>query len=364
MYSAIVIEALIYTYTAYTVFTMPQTNNLRIASFEDIETPEEVMSKVPLTKEAEATVLKGREGLQKILDHQDARKIVIVGPCSIHDYDQAIEYAKNLNELRKKVEDKLLLIMRVYLEKPRTTVGWKGFIYDPFLDDSYSLDHGVELSRKLLVEINEMGLPTATEVLNPISIQYISDLTCWGAIGARTAESQTHRELSSGLSMPVGFKNGTEGGVDISINAILAARAPHSFLGMDDRGLVKIVRTTGNAYGHIILRGGNSGPNFSAEHVAATEEACKVAGIDPRIIIDCSHANSDKDHRNQHKVWHSVWEQIKNGSDSIVGLMLESNTKPGNQKITGSPEDLEPGVSVTDACIGFEETEKLVLSSL
>jgi len=250
--------------------------------------------------------------------------------------------------------------MRVYLEKPRTTIGWKGFIYDPFLDNSYSLSKGVEMGRQLLMEINSMGLPTATEVLNPISIQYISDLLCWGAIGARTAESQTHRELSSGLSMPVGFKNGTHGSIDISINAILAARTKHSFLGMDDNGLVKIVRTTGNPYGHIILRGGDDGPNYSPEDVAGVEKKCLKTEIIPRIIIDCSHANSDKDYRNQHKVWSNVWDQINSGSENIVGLMMESNINEGKQSIAGGWGELKHGVSVTDGCIGFAETEKLI----
>jgi len=342
---------------------MPNTNNLRVAAFEDIATPGEAMSRAPLTKDAEATVIKGRNNLQDILDAKDNRKIIITGPCSIHNYDEALEYAVKLNKLRAKVEDKLVIVMRTYLEKPRTTIGWKGFIYDPYLDNSYSLDKGVEMARELLIEINTLGLPTATEVLGPMSIQYYSDLVCWGAIGARTAESQTHRELSSGLSMPVGFKNGTKGNADISINAILSARAEHHFLGMDEDGKVSIVRTLGNPYGHIILRGGSNGPNYSPEDVAQAEKDCLEAGITPRIIVDCSHANSEKDHRNQANAWQAVWEQINDGSDSIVGLMLESYLKEGNQKIAGGWGELEYGVSVTDACINFEETEKLIHSA-
>ena len=315
---------------------------------------------MPLIKEARETVIKGRQGLQDIFDGKDKRKIIIVGPCSIHDYGQAIKYAGKLSKLRRELEEKFHILMRVYLEKPRTTIGWKGFIYDPYLDNSYSLDKGVELARDLLVKINSMGLPTATEVLGPITIQYYSDLISWSAIGARTAESQTHRELASGLSMPVGFKNGTEGNADIAVNAILASQAEHSFLGMDEDGRVTIVRTTGNPYGHIILRGGKNGPNYSPVDVAQAEAACFKAEIKPWIIIDCSHANSGKDHKNQAKVWQSVWDQINRGTQSIKGLMLESNIEAGNQNIGGGWGELKYGVSVTDACIGFEETEDLM----
>jgi len=336
---------------------MNNTNNLRISSFKDIASPNEVRQEIPITETALSTVVRAREDIQNIIDGKDDRKIVIVGPCSIHNYDQTLEYARKLNELRIKTEDKLLIIMRTYFEKPRTTVGWKGFLYDPHLDGSYDLQEGVNLSRKLLVEINEMGLPTATEVLGPIVIQYYSDLICWSAIGARTAESQTHRELASGLSMPVGFKNGTEGNLDIAINAILSAKANHSFLGMDEDGKVAIVETTGNEYGHIILRGGKNGPNYSAESIKETADLCVDAGITPAIIVDCSHANSGKDFRNQSVVWHDAWKQIENGGDSIKGFMLESNLEEGNQKIG---DNLEYGVSITDSCIGLEETELLL----
>ena len=336
---------------------MNNTNNLRISSFKDISSPNDVRQEIPITDKSLSTVVRAREDIQNIIDGKDDRKIVIVGPCSIHNYDQALEYARKLNELRKKVEDQLVIIMRTYFEKPRTTVGWKGFLYDPHLDGSYDLKEGVKLSRKLLLEINGMGLPTATEVLGPIVIQYYSDLICWSAIGARTAESQTHRELASGLSMPVGFKNGTEGNLDIAINAILSAEANHSFLGMDEDGKVAIVETTGNEYGHIILRGGKSGPNYSAESVKETADLCVNAGITPAIIIDCSHANSGKDFRNQSTVWADVWKLIENNADSIKGFMLESNLEEGKQK-TG--DNLEYGVSITDSCIGIEETELLL----
>ncbi len=338
---------------------MNNTNNLRVSSFKDIASPNEVRKEIPITDKSLATVIKAREDIQNIIDGKDDRKIVIVGPCSIHNYDQALEYARKLNELRKKVEDKLVIIMRTYFEKPRTTVGWKGFLYDPHLDGSYDLKEGVKLSRKLLVEINEMGLPTATEVLGPIVIQYYSDLICWSAIGARTAESQTHRELASGLSMPVGFKNGTEGNLDIAINAILSAKANHSFLGMDEDGKVAIVETTGNEYGHIILRGGKNGPNYSTEIVKETADLCVDAKITPAVIVDCSHANSGKDFRNQSKVWANVWEQIENGGNSIKGFMLESNLTEGKQKIG---DNLEYGISITDSCIGIEETADLLSS--
>lgn len=345
------------------IFVELRTNNLRVKGFESIASPAEVMAKVPLSHAAAETVYRGRTALQNIFDGEDSRTMVIVGPCSIHDGEQALEYARKLNVLRERVEDRLVVVMRAYFEKPRTTIGWKGFIYDPFLDDSYTLDKGVEMARKLLVDINEMGLPTATEVLGPITIQYYSDLICWSAIGARTTESQTHRELSSGLSMPVGFKNGTEGNVDIAVNAILSANAEHHFMGMDQDGRVSIVRTAGNPYGHIVLRGGKDGPNYSAEHVKDAEDFCKKAGIAPNLVIDCSHANCNKDYTKQSEVWNSVVDQIASGSTSIKGIMLESNLHEGRQDIGGGWGEMEYGVSVTDPCISFEQTEKLILEA-
>lgn len=340
---------------------MDKVNNIQVKSFEGIAFPKEVMKKIEITDNARATVLRGRSDIQNVLDRNDDRKIVIVGPCSIHDYDQALEYAQKLNGLRKKVEDRLVIIMRTYFEKPRTTVGWKGFLYDPHLDDSYGLAEGVYLSRKILVQINDMGLPTATEVLGPIVIQYYSDLICWSAIGARTTESQTHRELASGLSMPVGFKNGTEGNVDIALNAIISSRAEHSFLGMDEEGRISIVNTKGNPYGHLILRGGKKGPNYSSIHISEIVNSCAKLGLPANLIIDCSHANSGKDHTQQGRVWREVWKQIFDGNEDILGLMLESNLQAGKQDIAGGFGHLEPGVSVTDACISFNETEKLIL---
>ncbi len=340
-----------------------QINNLRVKSFEAIASPTEVMKRAKITRRAAETVMAGRQAIQDVLDGKDKRKIVIVGPCSIHNADAAIEYAEKLKVLRKRVEDKMVIVMRAYFEKPRTTIGWKGFIYDPYLDDTYSLKDGVILARKLLVHINDIGIPTGTEVLGPIVIQYYSDLICWSAIGARTAESQTHRELASGLSMPVGFKNGTEGNVDVAVNAIIAADSEHGFLGMDDQGKIAVVNTMGNPYGHIILRGGVSGPNYSAGEVAKAVNFCRKAGVKPRILIDCSHANSEKDYRNQAKVWWDVWGQIKAGSGSIMGVMLESNLFEGSQKVGGGWGELKHGVSVTDSCIGWKETKELVMGA-
>lgn len=355
---------------------MINVNNLRVKSFEDIDPPAKVMAEVPVSERAVNTVARARADIEAILDGRDKkRKIVIVGPCSIHNREEALDYARRLNELRLKVEDKLVIVMRAYFEKPRTTVGWKGFIYDPYLDGSYSLQEGVREARRVLVEINEMGLPTATEVLGPIVIQYYSDLICWSAIGARTTESQTHRELASGLSMPVGFKNGTEGNVDIAVNAILSARAEHHFLGMDGEGRVAVVKTRGNPYCHIILRGGKDGANYSAEHVEQAASVSRAAGVEPRIIVDCSHANSEKDFRRQSAVWRDVWGQIANGEENsesngaIVGLMLESNLHEGAQSIssgrgsTSGTVAIKPGVSITDGCIGWEETERLILEA-
>lgn len=338
-------------------------NNRRVKSFDLIASPVEVMKKVPVSEQAQKTVLSARKAIEDIIDGRDKRKIVVVGPCSIHDLQAAMEYAKKLNELRKKVEDKLVIVMRTYFEKPRTTVGWKGFIYDPFLDDSYSLKEGVVLARKLLVEINEMGLPTGTEVLGPIVIQYYSDLISWSAIGARTTESQTHRELASGLSMPVGFKNGTEGNLDIAVNAIVSAQSEHNFLGMDEDGRVSVVSTAGNPYGHVILRGGKNGPNYDEKSVEEAVVFCEKNEVCSRLVVDCSHANSEKNFKNQAKVWEEAFRQIRGGNEKIIGLMLESNLSEGSQKIAGGWGELQYGVSVTDSCIGWEQTEKLLMDA-
>ncbi|TAE56215.1 MAG: 3-deoxy-7-phosphoheptulonate synthase [Nostocales cyanobacterium] len=336
--------------------------NTNIKSSHVLLTPNQVKEKLPLTKTAENTILKFRHELEKILDFQDSRKFIVVGPCSIHDPKSAIEYAERLKSLAEKVEDKLLLIMRVYFEKPRTTVGWKGLINDPDMDDSFHVERGILIARSLLLKLAEMGLPTATEALDPIIPQYISELVSWSAIGARTTESQTHREMASGLSMPVGFKNGTDGNINVALNALKSAKIPHNFLGINQKGQVSVFQTRGNSHGHVILRGGNT-PNFDSENVKLVEEQLKSANLPPRIVIDCSHGNSNKDYRLQPTVLENVIQQIVEGNTSIVGMMLESNLYEGNQPITGKREELQYGVSVTDKCISWEETERIILAA-
>jgi 3-deoxy-7-phosphoheptulonate synthase len=337
--------------------------NTHIEDSHILLTPNEVKSKLPLTDEAEKTVLNFRNEIEDILDGKDSRKFIVVGPCSIHDIKSAEEYAYRLKNLFDRVNDKLLLIMRVYFEKPRTTVGWKGLINDPDMDDSFHIEKGLLTARSLLIKITELGLPAATEALDPIIPQYIGELIAWSAIGARTTESQTHREMASGLSMPVGFKNGTDGGVQVALNALESARKPHHFLGINPMGQVSIFKTKGNAYGHIILRGGAKQPNFDAENVKIAEEKLKAANLPPKIVIDCSHGNSNKDYKKQSAVFENVIQQILEGNDSIVGMMLESNLYEGNQHIPSKLEELKYGVSVTDKCINWEETERIILAA-
>ncbi len=334
-----------------------------IENYHVLLTPQEVKSKLPLTSSAEANVLKHRQELRDILDFRERRKFIVIGPCSIHNTELALEYSRKLKKLQDRVEEKLLLIMRVYFEKPRTTVGWKGLINDPDMDDSFCIEKGILTARELLLKINELGLSAGTEALDPIIPQYISELIAWSAIGARTAESQTHREMSSGLSMPVGFKNGTDGNIQVALNALHSAKNPHHFLGLNQQGQVSIVQTKGNDYGHIILRGGGGKPNCDRENVKATEEQLKKADLPPRIVIDCSHGNSNKDYKLQGGVLEDVVQQIVEGNTSIVGMMLESNINEGNQKIPANLADLKHGVSVTDACIGWEETERIILAA-
>jgi 3-deoxy-7-phosphoheptulonate synthase len=336
--------------------------NTNIKSSHVLPTPNEVKAKLPLTKTAENTILKFRQEIEHILDFQDRRKFIVVGPCSIHDPKAAIEYGEKLLDLAKKVEDKLLLIMRVYFEKPRTTVGWKGLINDPEMDDSFNVEKGILIARSLLLKLTELGLPTATEALDPIIPQYISELVSWSAIGARTTESQTHREMASGLSMPVGFKNGTDGNIQVAVNALKSARTPHNFLGINQKGQVSVFQTRGNAHGHVILRGGTQ-PNFDAENIKLVEEQLKAAKLSPRIVVDCSHGNTNKDYRLQSMVFENIIQQILDGNSSIVGMMLESNLYEGSQPITGNREDLKYGVSVTDKCINWEETERIILAA-
>lgn len=340
-----------------------QVSNTHIEKSQVLITPIEIKSQLPLTDLAEITVLKSRHELESILDGKDQRKFLVVGPCSIHDVQAAQDYAKKLKILSDKVKDKLLLIMRVYFEKPRTTVGWKGLINDPDLDDSFHIEKGLIMARELLIKIAEIGLPTATEALDPIVPQYIGDLISWTAIGARTTESQTHREMASGLSMPVGFKNSTDGSIQVALNALHSAREPHHFLGINEEGQVSIFRTTGNAYGHIILRGGDRKPNFDADSVKLAEQKLEEADLPSKIVIDCSHGNSRKNHKLQGSVFEDVVQQILDGNTSIVGMMLESNLYEGSQPIPSNREELQYGVSVTDKCIGWEETEKVILAA-
>ncbi|MBD2136008.1 3-deoxy-7-phosphoheptulonate synthase [Anabaena sp. FACHB-1237] len=334
--------------------------NTNIKSSHVLLTPNEVKEKLPLTKTAEHTILKFRQEIEHILDFQDHRKFIVVGPCSIHDPQAAIEYAQKLLALAEEVKHTLLLVMRVYFEKPRTTVGWKGLINDPEMDDSFHVEKGILIARSLLLKLAELGLPTATEALDPIIPQYISELVAWSAIGARTTESQTHREMASGLSMPVGFKNGTDGNIQVAVNALKSAQTPHNFLGINQKGQVSVFQTRGNAHGHVILRGGSK-PNFDAENVKLVEQELKTANLSPRIVIDCSHGNTNKDYKLQSAVFENIIQQIVDGNSSIVGMMLESNLYEGNQAITGKREDLKYGVSVTDKCIGWEETERIIL---
>jgi len=334
--------------------------NINVVSFDAMPTPNELHARLPLSEQAAHTVKSGRETLRAILERRDKRLFVVVGPCSIHDPIAGLDYARRLKALQKEVKDTMLLVMRVYFEKPRTTTGWKGYINDPNMDDSFRVDRGMEQARQFLLDICELGLPPGTEALDPISPQYLGDLIAWTAIGARTTESQTHREMSSGLSTPVGFKNGTDGDISIAINAILSASHPHSFLGLNDEGRVAIVRTRGNQHGHVVLRGGDGRPNYDTVSVAMTEQALIKANIPANIVVDCSHANSFKKPELQTLVMADVINQVVNGNESIVGLMIESNLVAGNQKIPADLSQLKYGCSVTDACVDWETTEQML----
>jgi 3-deoxy-7-phosphoheptulonate synthase len=338
----------------------PDIENSNVSSFAQMPTPAELHARLPLTELAFATVMKSRDALRNILDRSDKRLFVVVGPCSIHDPEAGLDYARRLKQLQAEVADTMLLVMRVYFEKPRTTTGWKGYINDPDMDDSFRVDAGMEKARQFLLDVCEMGLPTATEALDPISPQYLGDLIAWTAIGARTTESQTHREMSSGLSTPVGFKNGTDGDISIAVNAVLSSSKPHSFLGINDRGTVSIVRTSGNAYGHVVLRGGGDRPNYDSVSVAIAEQALKKAGLPANLVVDCSHANSYKKPELQPLVMSDVIQQIRHGNRSLVGVMIESNIVGGNQPIPADLSQLKYGCSVTDGCIGWEDTEKML----
>jgi 3-deoxy-7-phosphoheptulonate synthase len=309
------------------------------------------------------TVVESREIVKRIIAGQDPRLIAVVGPCSIHDHSAALEYAAKLKRLADRVRDQILLVMRVYFEKPRTVVGWKGLINDPHLDDSFDIATGIRTARRILLEVANMGLPAATELLEPITPQYIADLIVVTAIGARTTESPTHRQMASGLSMPVGYKNGTDGNLQTALDAMNAAKEPHSFLGIDNDGKTCIVNTKGNPWGFLVLRGGRSGPNYDPASLAEAAERLQAANLSPRLMVDCSHANSNKDYTKQRLVWQSCIEQRMQGNDNLIGLMLESNLFPGNQPLPTNPSKLRYGVSITDGCIGWDETEELILSA-
>jgi 3-deoxy-7-phosphoheptulonate synthase len=332
-------------------------DDLNVVSQELLISPAELKQELPVSDAALQAITEGRQTIRNILDRTDPRIFVVIGPCSIHDVEAAKDYAARLKKLADEVSDSIYVVMRVYFEKPRTTVGWKGLINDPHLNDSFKIQEGLHTGRKLLLDISELGLPTATEALDPISPQYLHDLISWSAIGARTTESQTHREMASGLSSAVGFKNGTDGGLTVAINALQSVSNPHRFLGINSDGQVSIVHTRGNRYGHVVLRGGNGKPNYDSVSVAMCEEELGKAGITPNIMVDCSHANSNKDHNLQPLVMENVANQIAEGNKSIIGLMVESNIGAGNQKIPSDLSQLEYGVSVTDACIDWATTE-------
>lgn len=342
---------------------MSSVEDLNVVSQEVLITPDELKKELPISEAASKVVTEGRETVRNILDRKDKRLFVVIGPCSIHDPAAAIDYAKRLKILSDKVKDSIYIVMRVYFEKPRTTVGWKGLINDPHLNDSFKIQEGLHVGRKLLLDISELGLPTATEALDPISPQYIQDLISWSAIGARTTESQTHREMASGLSSAVGFKNGTDGGLTVAINALQSVSSPHRFLGINKEGSVSIVHTAGNPYGHVVLRGGNGKPNYDSVSVAMCEQALEKHGVSQNIMVDCSHANSNKNHELQPLVLDNIANQIIEGNKSIIGMMIESNIGAGNQKINSDLSKLKYGVSVTDACVDWETTETMMISA-
>lgn len=339
-----------------------QTDNLNIQSTQRLTPPAELRAEFPLTAKAADTTVQGRSDIENILLRRDDKRLfAIVGPCSIHDREGALDYAARLAALASELQDRLVLIMRVYFEKPRTSLGWKGLIYDPDLDDSGDIEKGLRQARSIMRDIVELGVPTATELLEPIVPQYITDLVSWAAIGARTTESQTHRQMASGLSMPIGFKNATDGGVQSAVEAVRTARSPHTFIGIEEDGRVGLFRTRGNAFGHLVLRGGSREPNYTSEYIAFTREVMRRNALIPNIVVDCSHANSHKLPEKQPLVAEDVLRQMAAGETDILGIMLESNILPGKQPLT-NPDCTPPesGRSVTDPCLGWDETEALL----
>jgi 3-deoxy-7-phosphoheptulonate synthase len=339
---------------------MHQTENLNVLSLDLMPSPDEVKARHPLSDRAAETVVKARRAIEAILDDRDHRLFVVVGPCSIHDPAAGLDYARRLRDLAEEVQDTLLLVMRVYFEKPRTSLGWKGFVNDPRMDDSFRIDEGMERGRQFLLDVNDLGVAAGTEALDPIAPQYYGDLVAWTAIGARTSESQTHREMSSGLSTPVGFKNGTDGDIGGAVNAILSAAGPHSFLGISGQGRSAIVRTRGNRYGHLVLRGGGGRPNFDTVSISLAEEALARASLPENVVVDCSHANSWKKPELQPLVMRDVVNQLREGNPSVVGLMVESFLEAGNQPIPSDLSKLRYGCSVTDACVSWETTVEML----
>lgn len=339
---------------------MRRTDNLNIVELRPLITPNQLRQSMPLTGELADVVYNCRKGVENIIMRKDNRILAIVGPCSLHDIDSTMEYAQKLQKLQQKVSDKVLIVMRAYFEKPRTTLGWKGMLYDPYLDGSYDIAEGLRRARSILIGITKLGLSAATEILDPIVPQYLTDLISWAAIGARTTESQIHRQMASGLSMPIGFKNSTDGSLYVAVQAVKAAKNAHSFFGINGDGRVVVAETKGNPCAHFVLRGGNKGPNYSSEHIAFAEVLLEKIGVDNGIVVDCSHANSKKNHKLQRAALMDVIEQKKAGNRSIVGIMLESFLKEGNQLVSSDLSSLEYGKSVTDKCIGWDETEELI----
>ena len=344
-----------------TMLSTMRLSDLNIEDYQVVISPSALKAELPLPEDARQFITESRQTVKNILDGTDKRLFMVVGPCSIHDTALALDYAKRLKQLADTVRDEIFVIMRVYFEKPRTTVGWKGLINDPHLNGSFDIETGLRTARQLLIDLTAMGLPLATEALDPISPQYLQDTITWTAIGARTTESQTHREMSSGLSSPVGFKNGTDGSLDVAVNAMKSVTHGHAFLGINPDGQVAITKTKGNQYGHVVLRGGGGKPNYDSVSIALCEQALDKAGLSKNIVVDCSHANSNKDHNVQPLVLDDIAHQIKDGNQSICGVMLESNMNEGNQSIPEALADLKYGVSITDACINWETTEKSLI---
>ena len=339
---------------------MKRTENLNIVDVFPLTSPKKLKEKLPVSENAADTVIQARNTIKRVLAGEERRLLMIVGPCSIHDPEAARDYALRLKKLAVEVSETILIVMRVYFEKPRTKVGWKGLINDPDLDGSHKINKGIELARKILLETNNLGLPCATETLDPITPQYLADLISWSAIGARTTESQTHREMASGLSMPVGFKNGTDGGLYVALNAMNSALQQHHFLGINPEGISSVIQTSGNPHVHLVLRGGNNGPNYDAVSVHIAADALASGGLPKAIMIDCNHANSGKDPSRQELVLRNTIMQIKDGDQSIIGTMIESNINGGNQLI--KPK-MKYGVSVTDACLDWKNTHRIILDA-